>query len=81
LFFIVYSEPLHMMGFSMRTNHTDENSVQSGQRLPDEADYEAAVGEIINRLSDRWRVSGKPALPETEDWFPPSRPRRGCEDC
>ncbi len=67
----------------MSTNHADENVLGAGQNLPDDTDYETAAAGIIDRLSSSWRVSEKPAghLPRTEDWFPPSRPRRGCEDC
>lgn len=71
-----------MKGCSMSTNHADENVLSAGQILPDDTDHETAVAEIIDRLSSSWRVSEKPAgLPRTVDWFPPSRPRRGCEDC
>lgn len=81
LFSLVYTGSLHMKGFIMRTK-LPENDVPIALRLPDEAEYETAVSEIIDGLSDGWRVSGKPtALPETEDWLPPSRPLRGCEDC
>jgi hypothetical protein len=63
----------------MSTPSTDENAFHA---VPGEADYEAAVAEIIAQLTSGWRISEKPAtLPQTEDWFPPSRPRRGCEDC
>lgn len=67
----------------MRTKSADENMKLAVQILPGEADYEAAVAEIIAQLTSGWRISEKPAasLPQTDDWFAPNRPRRGCEDC
>lgn len=61
----------------MSTNQAHKSILGPGQVLPDDADEEAAVTD-----SKGPRASQKPAaLPETDDWFPPSRPRRGCEDC
>ncbi len=67
----------------MSPKHADENVLSACQNLPDDTGYETAVAEIIDRLSKSWRVSEKPAAPlqQTDGWFPPSRPRRGCEDC
>lgn len=72
-----------MMGCQMRSENTDENTVDTASMLSGEADYETAVNDIIGRFSERWRVSGKVARPvaESDGWFPLSRPRRGCEDC
>ncbi len=68
---------------SMITKHADQNVLTAEENLPDDTDYETVVAEIIDRLSSTWRLSEKAAdhLPRTEDWFPPSGPRRGCEDC
>ncbi len=62
----------------MNTNQADKNLLGSGQILPDEADDEAAITDSKGPCA-----SPKPAavLLETDGWFPPSRPRRGCEDC
>lgn len=67
----------------MRTEPTDESVPAAGQNPPAEAGYEAAVAKIIAQLTASWRVSDKTAapLPQTDGWFPPNRPRRGCEDC
>jgi hypothetical protein len=46
--------------------------------------YEEQIAtEIMQRLATDWSLFRKPGalVPETEGWFPPSRPRRGCEDC
>ena len=50
---------------------------------PVDADEEGIAAEIMGRLAKDWSLLQKPgaAVPETEGWFPPSRPRRGCEDC
>jgi hypothetical protein len=67
----------------MSTKLSCENVLPADQVLPAEADYEAAVAEIVGRLSKGWRVSEKTGstIPVSKDWFPPSKPRRGCEDC
>jgi hypothetical protein len=54
-----------------------------GQGLPKDADCEAAVTDIINPTGKGWCARRKPAarILETDGCFPPSRPRRGCEDC
>ncbi len=72
-----------MKGCSMSTDHADQNVQGADHNLSGDTAYETAVAEIIDRLSSAWRAPEKPAvhLSQTEDRFPPSRPRRGCEDC
>jgi hypothetical protein len=46
--------------------------------------YEEQIAtEILERLATDWSLLQKPGalVPETDGWFPPSRPRRGCDDC
>jgi hypothetical protein len=72
-----------MKGCPMPTKHTTDDVPHADQNLSGEVDYEAAVPKIIGDLNKRWRVPEKPAstIPSSDGWFPPSRPRRGCEDC
>jgi hypothetical protein len=67
----------------MTTDCADKSFQHSGQGLPKDADCEAAVTNIINRSGKGPCAPRKPAsaILETDGWFPPSRPRRGCEDC
>ena len=67
----------------MPTDYADRSFQYSGQGLPKDANCEAAVTDIVNCTSKGPCASRKPAAPilETDGWFPPSRPRRGCEDC
>ncbi len=69
----------------MTANSTDRNAHPSDRTTAPSLDgYEERVAtDIIRRLARDWGRLQKPgaAIPETEGWFPPSRPRRGCEDC
>lgn len=69
----------------MTAKLSDRNLQLSDRNLPRLGDgYEEGVAaEIMRRLAKDWSRLQKPdaAIPETEGWFPPSRPRRGCEDC
>ena len=58
----------------MSNQDTDGNGLRAGRSPADEADHSAAVGEIISEKSDASR-------PQSDDGYPPSRPRRGCEEC
>ena len=53
----------------MPNDHADKSS----QGFPKDAAYEAPVNPT-------GKGTRKPIL-VTVGWFPPSRPRRGCEDC
>ena len=67
----------------MTTDRADKSIQHSGQGLPNDADCEAAITDIINPTGKGWCAPRKPAarILETDGWFPPSRPGRGCEDC
>ena len=67
----------------MPTDYADWGFQHSGQGLPKDANCEAGVTDIVNCTSKGPCAPRKPAAPilETDGWFPPSRPRRGCEDC
>lgn len=45
----------------MSTKHETDDIACAGQNLSGEADYEAVVTEIIDRLSKSWRIPKKPA--------------------
>ena len=50
---------------------------------PRDDNEEGCAAKMMRRLAKDWSLLQKPdaAILETEGWFPPSRPRRGCEDC
>ena len=43
----------------------------------------ALARRLVSRLSERWNITPKPGqnIGISDSWFPPSRPRRICEDC
>ena len=67
----------------MTTDCADKGFRHSGKGPQKDADFAKPVTDITNRTGQGPRASRKPAVPilETDGWFPPSRPRRGCEDC
>ena len=69
----------------MTAKLTDRNLQPSDRNVahPGAGCEEGVAAEIMKRLAEDWNRLQKPdaAIPETEGWFPPSRPRRGCEDC
>ena len=67
----------------MTTDCADRSIQHSHQGLPKDADCEAAVTDIINPTGKGRCAPGKrdARILETNGWFPPSRPRRGCEEC
>ena len=67
----------------MSTELTNVKYPELSPAEPNDADSGPVAWEIIGRLARDWsrlQKAGSP-LPETEGWFPPSMPRRGCEDC
>ena len=69
----------------MTAKLTDRNMHPSDRNLAHHGDEneESGAAKMIRRLAKDWSLLQKPdaAILETEGWFPPSRPRRGCEDC
>jgi hypothetical protein len=69
----------------MTANPTDVTALPSDCATSPALDgYEERIAtEIMRRLVRDWDRLQKPgaAIPETEGWFPPGRPGRGCEDC
>ncbi|MGA7325868.1 MAG: hypothetical protein WBX25_15620 [Rhodomicrobium sp.] len=67
----------------MSEQYTDTSARSADGGLTSEADKDAVVAGIIRRLTESWSVTEEAgvSLPESGDFYPPSRPRRGCEDC
>ena len=65
------------------TSRLDGNGLGAARSATDEADHNAAMGETISRLTRRRGISEQSAasLPLSDDDYPPSRPRRACEEC
>jgi predicted nucleic acid-binding protein len=58
-------------------------SFRSQPHSPRDDNEEGSAAKMIRRLAKNWSLLQKPdaAILETEGWFSPSRPPRGCEDC